>query len=114
MKDGNLTNQIVTKAFFEATRDIIAKNTSSHYSEIAMNGIRDKLDEEFKFLKNIHIKEKSIDVDESINSVGEKELKKFFTTIVDLIGPDYLKILLTKKLDPEEILYLENLGLEFG
>lgn len=109
-----MTNQIVTKAFFEATRDIIAKNTSSHYSELAMNGLRDKLDEEFKFLKNVHIKGKSIEVDKSINSVGEKELKKFFMTIVDLVGPDYLKILLAQRLDPEELQYLENLGLKFG
>ena len=114
MKIENITNQIVTKSFFKATREIIAKNTSSHYSELAMNGITEQLGKEFKFLKNIRIIGKSIDVDESINSVSEKELKKFFMRIVNLIGPNYLKMLLAQKLDPEELLYLENIGLKFG
>lgn len=114
MRTENITNQTVTKAFFKATRDIIAENTSFHYSVLAMNGLREQLCKEFKFLKNIHIKGKSVEVDKSINYVDEKELKKFFIKIVNLMGPNYLKMLLAQRLGQKELLYLENLGLRFG
>jgi len=114
MKVKNITNQDVTKAFFEATGDIIAENTSSTYSKLAMNGIRQQLSKEFKFLKNIHIKGRTVDVDKSINSVGKNELKRFFAKIVNMMGPNYLKMLLSQRLSPEELQYLENLGLKFG
>ena len=109
-----MTNQYITKAFFKATRDIIAENTSPNYSGFAMNGIREQLCKEFKFLKNIHIRGKSVDVGESINSVDARELKKFFMKVINLMGPNYLKMLLAQRLNQKELLYLENLGLRFG
>ena len=114
MKFENMTNQNVTKAFFEATRDIIAENTSPAYSEFAMNGVREQLSKEFKFLKNIRIKGQAIEVDRTINYIRKNELKRFFAKIVNMIGPNYLKMLLSQRLEPEELRYLENLGLEFG
>ena len=114
MKIENITNQDITKSFFKATRDIIAENTSPNYSGLAMNGLREQLCKEFKFLKNIHIKGKSVEVDESINSIGKKELKKFFMKVVNLMGPNYLKMLLAQRLNQKELLYLENIGLRFG
>ena len=114
MRTDNITNQVVTKAFFRATRDIIAENTSPHYSVFAMNGIREQLCKEFKFLKNIHIEVKSVEVDESINSVDGKKLKKFFIKVIDLMGPNYLKMLLAQRLGQKELLHLENLGIKFG
>ena len=114
MRAENITNQVVTKAFFKATRDIIAENTSLNYSALAMNGIREHLCKEFKFLKNVHIKGKSVEVDKSINSVDGEELIKFFIKVVNLMGPNYLKMLLAQRLGQKELLYLENLGLRFG
>lgn len=110
----NMTNQIVTKDFFKATMDIIAENTSFNYSALAINGIKRQLGKEFKFLKNIRIKGRSVDVDKSINSVGRNELRKFFTEVIDLIGPNYLKMLLAQKLNSKELDYLEDLGVRFG
>lgn len=109
-----MTNRDVTKAFFKATQDIIAENTSSNYSAFAMNGMREQLCEEFKFLKSIHIKGKSIKVDKSINSVDGREMKKFFMKVVNLMGPNYLKMLLAQRLGQKELIYLETLGLKFG
>jgi|TARA_B100001971_G_scaffold38646_1_gene33710 hypothetical protein len=114
MRVENMTNRDVTKAFFKATRDIIAENTSPHYSTLAMNGIRTQLCKEFKFLKSIHIKGKSVEVDNSINSVGGRELKRFFIKVVNLMGPNYLKMLLAQRLGQKELFYLETLGLKFG
>ena len=114
MKIENMTNQVVTRDFFKATIDIIAENTSFSYSTLAINGIKKQLSGEFKFLENIHVKGRSVEVNESINSVGKNELKKFFTRIINLIGPNYLKLLLAQRLNPKELVYLENLGLRFG
>jgi len=114
MKIKNTTNQIVIGDFLKATMDIIAENTSFGYSAFAVNGLKERLSREFKFLKNIHIKGKSVEVDKNINSVGRKELRNFFKKIVNFMGPNYLKILLAQKLKPSDVDYLENLGLKFG
>ncbi|MAE42798.1 hypothetical protein CMO93_03430 [Candidatus Woesearchaeota archaeon] len=114
MKIKNTTNQIVTGDFLKATMDIIAENTSLSYSTLAVNGLKERLSREFKFLKNIHIKGSSVEVDKSINSAGRKELRNFFKKIVNFMGPSYLKMLLAQKLNPSDVEYLEDLGLNFG
>ena len=109
-----MTNQLVTKDFFIATINIIAENTSFSYSAIAINGIKEQLSDDFKFSKSIHIKGHSVEVDNNINSVSKNELKKFFKKIVNLIGPNYLKILLAQRLNPRALSYLEDMGIIFG
>ena len=89
-----MTNRIVTKDFFEKTINIIAQNTSFSYSTIALNGIKEQVSNEFKFSKNIRINGRSVDVNKTINNVSKKELRKFFTKVINMIGPNYLKILL--------------------
>ena len=110
----DFTNQYVTKDFFEKTIKIIAENTSYSYSTIALRGIKEKLSGEFKFLKNVRIRGRSVEVDKTINNVKKKELRNFFITVIGMIGPNYLKILLAQKLDPRSLMYLEKLGLRFG
>ena len=110
----NMTNQIVTKDFFEKTINIIAQNTSFSYSTIALKGINEELSKEFKFLEDIHIKGKLVDVDKTINSTSKKELRNFFRKVIDMIGPNYLKVLLAQKLNPKSLIYLEDLGIRFG
>ena len=110
----HMTNRIVTKDFFEKTINIIAQNTSFSYSTIALNGIKEQLSNEFKFSKNIRIKGRSVEVNKAIDNVGKKELRKFFTKVINMAGPNYLKMLLAKRLEPKSLTYLENLGLRFG
>ncbi|MCH8003206.1 MAG: hypothetical protein IH934_01120 [Nanoarchaeota archaeon] len=114
MKIKNMTNQIVTRDFFKTTMDIIAESTSRSYSAVVIEGVKEQLGEEFKFSKSIRIIGKSIEVDETINSVGEIQLRKFFTKVVNMMGANYLKMLLAQKLDTKALNYLENLGLRFG
>jgi|SRR3989338_3390117 len=114
MEINNMTNQLVTKDFFIATMNIIAENTSFNYSTLAINGIKEQLSEDFKFSKSIRINGKSVEVDRSINSVSKNELKKFLKKIVNLIGPNYLKILLAQRLNIRSLGYLEGLGIKFG
>ena len=109
----DMTNQIVTKDFFEKIINIIAQNTSFSYSAIALNGIKEQLSNKFKFSKNISIKGRSVEVNKAIDNVGKKELRKFFTKVIDMIGPNYLKMLLAQRLDPKSLIYLENIGLRF-
>ena len=108
-----MTNQIVTKDFFEKTINIIAQNTSFSYSTIALNSIKGQISNKFKFSKNINIKGRSVEVNKAIDNVGKKELRKFFTKVIDMIGPNYLKMLLAQRLDPRSLIYLENIGLRF-
>lgn len=114
MKTGNMTNQIVTRDFLKATMEIIAKNTSSNYSKLAIIGVKEQLNHEFKFSKKIHIKNGLINIDRDINSIGGNELRKFFLEVIHIVGPKYLKALLFKKLKPKELNYLKNIGLRFG
>ena len=108
-----MTNRIVTKDFFEKTINIIAQNTSFSYGTIALNGIKGQLSNKFKFSKNINIKGRTVEVNKAIDNVGKKELRKFFTKVIDMIGPNYLKMLLAQRLDPKSLIYLENIGLRF-
>ena len=109
-----MSNQIVTKNFFEVVLDIIAENTSTNYSIIAVNGIKERLSKQFKFLRNVHIKNSIIEVSDNINSVGKNELKKFFIKAINMMGPNYLKVLLSKRLDQKDLVYLEDIGIRFG
>ena len=113
MKIENMTNQIVTINFLKTTMDIIAENTSRSYSAVVIDGIKEQLKEKFKFSKSIRIKGKSVEVNKAIDNVGKKELRKFFTKVIDMIGPNYLKMLLAQKLNPKSLIYLEDLGLRF-
>lgn len=114
MKISIMTNEIIVRNFLKAILDIIAENTSFNYSRIAINGIKNQLSKEFKFLKNINIKGKSIRVNTNINSIDKSELRKFFIIIIDMIGPNYLKVLLSRKLNQKDIMYLEGIGIRFG
>jgi len=109
-----MTNQIATKDFFEKTINIIAQNTSFSYSTIVLNDINEELSKDFKFLKDIHIKGKLVEVDKTINNIGKNELRNFLRKMIDMMGPNYLKILLAQKLNPKSLSYLEKLGLRFG
>lgn len=106
-----MTNQIVTKDFFEKTISIIAQNTSFSYSTIALKRITNELSKKFKFLEDIHIKGRSVEVDKTINSTSKKELRNFFRKVIDMMGSNYLKVLLAQKLNPKSLMYLENIGL---
>lgn len=110
----NMTNQIVTTNFLKTTMDIIAENTSRSYSAIVVDGIKEQLKGEFKFSKSIRIKGKLVEVDKTINNVERKKLRNFYRKVIDMIGSNYLKILLAQKLNPKSLTYLENLGLRFG
>ena len=110
----DITNQIVTKDFYEKTINIIAQNTSFGYSTIALKGINQDLIKEFKFLKGIHIKGRSVEVNRTINNIEKNELRNLFRKVINLVGPNYLKILLAQKLNPKSLIYLENLGIKFG
>ena len=114
MKFENMSNQIVTKKFFEVVLDIIAENTSTNYSIVAMNGIKEQLSKQFKFLRNVHIRKSTIEVSGNINSVGKNELKRFFIKAINMMGPNYLKVLLSRRLDQKDLVYLENIGIRFG
>lgn len=114
MKVENMSNQIVAKNFFEAVLDIIAENTSTNYSIVAMNGIKGQLSKQFKFLRNVHIRNSIIEVSGNINSVGKNELKRFFIKAINMMGPNYLKVLLSRRLDQKDLVYLENIGIRFG
>ena len=114
MKVENMSNQIVTKNFFGAVLDIIAENTSTNYSIVAVNGIKGQLSEQFKFLRNVYIKDSTIEVSDNINSVGKNELKRFFIEAINMMGPNYLKVLLSRRLDQKDLAYLEDIGIRFG
>ena len=58
----DITNQIVTKDFYEKTIDIIAQNTSFGYSTIALKAINQDLIKEFTFLKGINIKRRLVEL----------------------------------------------------
>ena len=112
MKIKDVPNKIVVQTFLKAIIEIIAESTSSKYSLLVVNGIKDNLCHTFKFSKSIIIQNNSIEVGQDVNSVDKKELKDFFLEIIDMAGADYLKSLLTKRLNEKQINYLRVIGLK--
>ena len=114
MKIESVPNQLVTRDFFKAIQDIIAENTSFNYSTIALNGIKAQLSNEFGFIRDIRIKKRSIHVNSSINSVDKRDLRKFFIKTINMMGPSYLKALLSRRLTQKDLMYMENIGIRFN
>ena len=114
MKIENVNNRIVTKNFFQVTKEIIAENTSPDYGLLAVREFKEKLGKEFKFLDDVYINKKSIKVSMDMDSVGKNELKRFFTKAINMIGPNYLKILLSERLNGRDLFFLEGIGVRLN
>ena len=109
-----INNQTIVRDFFKAIINVMSKNTSVNYSALVLNNLKERLIKDFKFSEAIHIKGNLIKVDIAINSIDGKRVGKFLAKVVDLIGPNFLMVLLAKKLSTKDIQYLEKLGLKFG
>ena len=112
MKIKDVPNKVIVQTFLKAIIEIIAESTSSKYSLLVVNGIKDRLCHTFKFSKSIRIQNNSIEVGQDVNSIDKKELKNFFLKIIDMAGADYLKGLLTKRLNEKQISYLRVIGVK--
>ena len=112
MKIDNMTNQVIVQNFLRIIMDIVAENTSNKYGLLVVDEIKNKLRNKFKFSQNITISNNSIKVDKKLNYVDKKELKSFFSEIINLAGADYVRNLLAKRLSQNQINYLQYIGLK--
>ena len=112
MKTNDVPNKVVVQTFLKAIIEIIAQSTSSKYSLLVVNRITDKLSSSFSFSKSIRIQDNTIEIGQNVNSIDKKELKNFFSEIIDMAGADYLKSLLMKRLNEKQINYLRFIGLK--
>ena len=109
----NKTIKEVAADFFRVIINGIAKNSSKGYALIVIHGIKKSLAKEFPFVRLVHTTENSIDVDDKINSVDPHKVGKLFVRIINLLGPNLLKLLIKKELDQGNLEYLNKMGVKF-
>ena len=107
------TTKDVTVSFFKVVLEVIARNSSKSYGMVVLKNIQKKLIKEFPFLNLIKIKDSTIKVDGMINSIDTKNIKALFVCIIEIIGPNLLKLLIKEKLDMEDLRYLNRIGVRF-
>ena len=66
---------------------------------------------EFPFFKLIKINGSTVKVDGMINSIDTKKIKALFVTIIEITGPNLLKLLIKEKLGTEDLNYLNGIGI---
>ena len=107
------TIQEVTKDFFNTLLFVIAKNSSKSYGLVALRNIKKSLNNEFPFVELIKISDSTIKIDRMMNSIDSKKIKRLFTKTINILGPNFLKLIMRDKLDEEDIKYLNKIGVKF-
>ena len=107
---GSKTTKEVTMKFFRVIFEVLSKNSSKKYAFVALKNMQKRLAKEFKFFKLIKIGGGKIVVHDAINSIGARNIKNLFIKIIDLLGPDFLKLLIREKMDSEDIKFLNRIG----
>ena len=48
-----------------------------------------------------------------INSIDTKSIRVLFIKVIDILGPNLLKMVIRERLDSEDIKYLNRIGVRF-
>ena len=104
------TTKEVTRDFFKVVLSVIAKNSSKGYAIVVLKNIQKLLIKDFKFFKLINVSSSSIKVDDMINSIDTKSIRTLLIKVIDILGPNLLKMVLKERLDSEDIKYLNRMG----
>jgi len=104
------TTQEVVKDFFKSILVVITKNSSKSYGLVVFKNMKNRLIKDFSFLNLIKISNSTINIDSKINSVGTSKIRELFNKVMDIIGPDILKLLIKERLDSEDLIYLNKIG----
>lgn len=107
------TTQDVVKDFLKSILVVIIKNSSKNYGLVIFQNMKKRLISDFPFLSLIKITDNTVKIDSRINTIDTKEIKKIFIEIMNIIGPDILKLLIKEQLDSEDMKYLNQIGVRF-
>ena len=107
------TTKDVTVSFFRVVLEVISINSSRNYGMVVLRNIQKRLIKRFPFFKLIKISGSTVKVDGMINSVDTKKIKALFVSIIEIIGPNLLKLLIKEKLDIEDLKFLNKIGVRF-
>lgn len=106
------TTQDVIKDFYKSILVVITRNSSKNYGLIIFQHMEKKLIKDFPFLDLIKISDHNVKIDSKINNIDTKEIRKIFTKIMEILGPDILKLLIKEHLDSEDMRYLNQIGVK--
>ena len=109
----SITNKNVTANFFSVIIDVLSKNTSKNYSLLVITNMKKTLSGEHRVLEYVDFQNGKVRIGDKINGVQNKKLGGLFIKIIDLLGPNLLKVMIKDELDPETVKYLEKLGVRF-
>lgn len=104
------TTQEVVKDFLNSILVVIAKNSSKSYGLVIFQHMKKRLIKDFSFLNLIKISNSTIKIDSKVNFVDTAEIRDLFNKIMDILGPDILKLLIKERLDSEDLRYLNKIG----
>ena len=107
------TTKEVAIDFFRVILSVMAKNSSKSYALIVLKNIQKTLIKDFKFFKLVKVSDSTIKVDDMINSIDTKSIRALFIKVIDILGPNLLKLVIKERLDSEDIKYLNRIGVRF-
>ena len=105
--------QEVTKDFLKSILLVIASNSSKSYGIYILKNLKKKLINDFPVFNLIEFDNNDIQIDIKIKSADTKEVSKLFNKIIDMLGPDILKLFLKEHMDSYDIKYLNKIGVRF-
>ncbi len=106
------TTREVAENFFNVIFNVLASNSSKSYSRLIMDSIKAKLVKDFPFIASVSFTDSAVKVGEEINRAEKKKAGMLFGSVIELLGPDLLKLLIKEQLDIEDLNYLSSLGVK--
>ena len=107
------TTKEVTIDFFKVILIVISRNSSKSYGLVVLKNIQKMLLKDFPFFKLIKISDSTVKVDSMINFIDTKKISTLFIRIINILGPNLLKLFIRERLDIEDLKYLNKIGVKF-
>tara|TARA_Y100000310_G_C20658864_1_gene803552 strand:+ start:927 stop:1256 length:330 start_codon:yes stop_codon:yes gene_type:complete len=107
------TTQQVARDFFKVIFEVLVNNSSRKYGLVVVSNIKEKFIKKYPFLKYLIVTKSSIKIEKGINSVETHEIGKAIEAIINMLGPNLLRLLLKERLDKGDKSFLHNVGVDF-
>jgi hypothetical protein len=105
-------NKEVLTSFFEGILNFISSNSSKSYSIVTIKNLQKSLSKDFPFVKLVRFNGK-VRIDTKIDSINPEQVGGLLNKIIEVLGPDILRMFIREKMDPEDLKYLSKIGVSF-
>jgi len=103
----------VTKDFLKSILVAISKNSSKSYGIFILKNLKKRLIKDYPLFKLIKFNNSNIEIDAKILTANTNDISKLLNKIINMLGPDILKLFIKDHLDNYDIKYLNSIGVRF-